>query len=109
MGRMIEFEVTMRPNAAMAVEKVRDLPPPETVGGALRLNPYNAGAGALDFRVTKLVHEDVRADLWMWAVVERWPSGHEEILLGSHAPSALEATVQGLPHYERISAERRKG
>lgn len=66
----------------------------------------HVSGGRLELRVSPCDDPRVPAGTYLWGIVEVWPNGHEEILLGSHAPDATQASIAALPHYERLRAER---
>ena len=105
---MTDFSVAMRPTSLVQTQAKHDLQP-VTISASEALAQARAriAGGTLDLRITLApTVEGIPAGTYLWAVVERFPSGHEEIILGSHAASVIEAAAQGSTHFERISKER---
>lgn len=99
-GKIVELSAVLRPSAGMTAARL--LRAPNVAGD----HDVAGGESKLDVRVRCEPIPGMPPDTHLWAIVETYPSGHEQILLGGHKPSSIEAMAAAMPHYERLRKER---
>lgn len=100
--RIVEMSVAMQPTGAFKTmiegAKQKILAQPAIVSNAPKV-----GSGIIELRVA-LAPKDMRmpAGYYVWAVVETYGNGHQEILIGSGKPTITEAAVEGAQALESV-------
>jgi hypothetical protein len=102
-SRIVQLAANLRPVAGMREALLRNTPDHDQQDAR-----SHVAGGEVDFRVVlSPKRPGIAPGTHLWAVVEKWPDGHEEFLVIGHAPSAEAAALAGLPHYTKIRDSRK--
>jgi hypothetical protein len=101
-GRIVEMAVNMNPTGFL--KTVLDETKERVLAhGAVHPDRPRIGTGAIELRVAKAPpHMGMPQGWYCWGVVENYPSGHQEILIGGGKPTVVEASVEGSAALESL-------
>ncbi len=96
---IVDMSVTMSPTGALksvlddAKTALRNQP-------AVTFDKPRIGSGTIELRVA------FQQGKYLWGIVESYPNGAQEILLGGGKPTLMEASVEGATAFEALFSGR---
>jgi hypothetical protein len=103
---VVNLNVTMKPTARL-LQIVDEAKAKIAAQPAVSFDRPRVGSGIVELRVARAPKQlGLPSGWYAWGIVESYPNGHQEILLGGGKTTITEAAVEGSSALEALLTER---